>query len=94
MLTLEDFNKIPDGTIFATGILPNSPEGLYMINTRVGDNLLWLAKKGYGHDFAIYCHWQEKGFDFVEKEGDKLTTIDNIQKCVECSEEVLKLYRL
>ena len=94
MLTLADFNKIPDGKIFATGILPNSPEGLNMTNIRQGDNLLWLAKKGFGHDWSIYCHWQEKDFDFVKTNGDKLIAKSNILKCVKCSKAVLKLYRM
>lgn len=95
MLTLEEFDKIPDGKIFATGILPNSPEGLNMESAPrlQNKNLLWLAKKGYGHDWCIYCHWQEKGFEFVEQQGDKVLYKENILKCVECSEEVLNLYR-
>ena len=93
MLTLEEFNKIPDGKIFATGILPNSPEGLYMTDSQQGKHLLWLAKKGYGHDWSIYCHWEDKGLHFVETQGDKVTMKEDILKCVLCSEEVLNLYR-
>lgn len=94
MMSLEEFNKIPDGKIFATGILPNSPEGLNMINSHQGEKLLWLAKKGYGHDWSVYCHWEHKGLKFVEEEGDKVIGHSNIQKCVACTEDVLKLYRL
>jgi hypothetical protein len=96
MLTLKEFNKIPAGKIFATGILPNSPEGLNMVNSHQGEKLLWLAKKGYAPegDWSIYCHWLEKGLEFVEREGDKVIMPSNIQKCVLCTDEVLKLYRL
>jgi hypothetical protein len=96
MLTLEDFNKISDGRIFAIGILPNSPEGLYMESAPrlIGKELIWLAKKGFGNDWSIYTHWREKGFAFVETNGDKITGKDNILKCVKCSNAVLKLYRM
>lgn len=92
-MTLEEFNKILDGKIFATGVLPNSPEGLNMVDTHQGEELLWLAKKGYGHDWAIYCHWLDKGLEFVENHGDKVLMYDNIQKCVPCTEGVLQFYR-
>lgn len=92
-LTLDQLSQIKPGTIFASGILPNSPLGLNMVNIRQGDNLLWIAKKGYGHDWAIYCHWEEKGIDFVETQGDKVTCKEHIKKCVPCTEEVYNLYR-
>ena len=44
MLTEEKFKELPRGEIFATGILPNSNEGLFM--TRDGGDLKWVAIKG------------------------------------------------
>lgn len=58
-LTMEQFNKIPDGEIFAKGELPDNGNGINMTGT--GRNLKWLAKKGFGNDWAIYCWWARTG---------------------------------
>lgn len=47
-LTLKEFDSLPLGEVFATGVLPNSPEGIFMTNN--GGELRWVAKKGWGHD--------------------------------------------
>jgi len=94
MLTLKEFKKIPEGKIFASGTLPNTPEGLFMTNSHPGRMLLWIAKKGYGNDWAIYCHWIENGKYFVETQGDKVTALGNIKTCISCTKKVLKLYRI
>lgn len=91
MITKEDFDKIPNGIIFSTGVLPNSPEGLFMTNN--GGELRWIAKKGYGNDWTIYCHWSSKSIDWIEQSGDKVTAEYHIKKCVSCDDEVFKLYR-
>jgi len=97
-LTKKEFDKIERGQIFASGVLPNSPTGLFMTDT--GGNfdlrkthLRWIAKKGYGYDWAIFCHWD--GFTELEVAsiGDKVTSKQNIQKCVPCDDDVLNLYR-
>jgi len=96
MLSLIQFEKIPDGKVFATGVLPNSyeGEGLNMVGGHQGELLRWIAKKGYGHDWAIYCHWSNYSVEWIEENGDKVSSKDNIQKCVPCDKEVLNLYRL
>ncbi len=90
-LTTEQFDAIPDGKIFAQGILPNSPEGLFM--TQSGGELLWIAKKGYGFDWTIYCHWSHNSIEWIELHGDKVTSKDHILKCVPCEKDVFNLYR-
>lgn len=90
-LTLEKFNEIPYGEVFAKGVLPNSPEGLFM--TRSGGNLKWIAKKGGGNDWAVYCHWDYQTDEFVKTSGDKVHNEDHIKKCVPCTDEVFKRYR-
>lgn len=90
---MEQFDKLPLGEVFATGVLPNSEEGLFMTNSRKGDNLLWVAKKGWGHDWAIYCHWEENGEDFVREQGDKVRDENHIKLCVPCTDDVFKIYR-
>ena len=91
MLTTEKFNEIPLGEIFATGILPNSPDGIFM--TRDGGSLRWVAKKGHGYDWAIYCHWSHKSPEWIRDYGDKVTTEEYIKRCVPCTDEVFNLYR-
>ena len=91
-LTKEQFDLIPRGEVFATGILPNSPSGLFMTNNFYG-NLRWVAKKGYGYDWAIYCHWEEHDKEWVTAHGDKVTGEEHIKRCVPCEEEVFSLYR-
>lgn len=92
-IDLHTFNKILPGTVFAHGLIENSPEGLYMTNTNIGKQLLWVAKKGHGNDWCIYTHWDSKGFLYVVEQGDKVNGADNIKKLVNCEPNVLKLYR-
>lgn len=91
MMTLEEFNNIPRGEVFATGVLPNSPEGIFMTND--GGNLRWVAKKGWGNDWAVYCHWEHNSPEWIRDHGDKTHTEEYIRRCVPCTDEVFKLYR-
>jgi len=91
MLTIEQFKKLPAGKTFASGVLPNSEKGLFM--TRDGGELKWLAIKGWGNDWAVYCHWAHQTDEYIFHHGDKVVGKDNIQKCVPCEPEVLNLYR-
>jgi hypothetical protein len=90
-LTLEKFKEIPNGEVFATGVLPNSPKGLFVSDGR--GELRWIAKKGQIQDWAIYCHWAYMSESEVAASGDKVTMKENIQKCVPCADEVFRLYR-
>lgn len=93
-LRLEDFTKIPAGKIFATGVLPNTPIGLYMTEFKKGDNnLRWIAKKGHGEDWTIYCDWEGSSEDYIAKHGQKVETELNIQKCIDIDRDVLSRYR-
>lgn len=89
-MTLKEFEQIPDGTIFATGVLPNSLEGIFMTNS--GGELRWIAKKGYGNDWTIYCHWAHSSIDYIEQSGDKVSSKGNILKCLPECELILNLY--
>ena len=93
-MTLQEFDTLPSGEVFATGVLPNSPEGLFMTDSNPGRMLRWVAKKGYGHDWAVYCHWDDKSVEWVTQSGDKVGNERHIRKCVPCEDEVFKLYRL
>ncbi len=95
MLTLELFKQIPDGDVFAMGILPDSLEGINMSGS--GKLLRWIAKKGYANDWAIYCSFHdtpyEHSMEFIKAEGDKVHDTQNILACVNCDTKVLDLYR-
>ena len=90
-LTLEKFNEIPNGELFATGVLPNSSEGIFMTND--GGELRWVAVKGYANDWTIYCHWSYNNEKWIEKHGDKVCNERNIKKCITCNDDVFKRYR-
>lgn len=90
-MTLDEFKALPFDEVFATGILPNSPDGIFMTND--GGKLRWVAKKGRINDWAVYCHWDYKSEEYVKTNGDKLFEETHIQRCVPCTEEVMKLYR-
>lgn len=90
-LTEEQFKALPKGEMFATGVLPNSPKGLFMTNG--GGELRWVAKKGQIDDWAIYCHWADWTESEIMSNGDKVDNKIHIQRCVPCTDAVLKLYR-
>lgn len=92
-LTMEIFKAIEPGDIIASGMALNSPEELYMVDSNKGRVLKWVAKKGYGGDWAIYCYWANSSWDYVLRSGDKVHTIEHIQRLVPCDDDVLKKYR-
>jgi len=94
MVTIQQFDAIPDGETFAQGFALNDPDEIYMTDSRIGEELRWVAVKGYAHDWCIYCLWaNESTFGMVERNGDKIRTREYILKLVPCDEEVYKLYR-
>lgn len=90
-LTLDIFKMIPYGEVFASGILPNNEKGLFM--NRDKGYLRWVAKKGRIDDWAIYCHWIDKPFEFILSNGDKIASERNIRRCISCTDEVFNKYR-
>jgi hypothetical protein len=92
-LTLDDLNGMESELPFTRGIVPNSPEGVYMTDKRIGDPLLWVAKCGRINDWAIYIHWEENGETYVLNHGDKVRYREHIKKLVPCTDEAFKKYR-
>lgn len=92
-IDIEQFNSMPAGEVFVKGEVENSPNGIFMTNNKQGEMLKWVAKKGHGNDWCIYCHWSESGYDFVMTNGDKVTSEVNIRKLVPCTDEVFESYR-
>lgn len=85
---------MPPHQIIAQGTTENSPEGVYMTDFNKGKKLLWVAKRGEVHDWAIYIFWEEAGIHHVLAQGDKVTMPYHIKKLVPCDEEAFKMYRL
>jgi hypothetical protein len=94
-LTVAKLKEMDPKQIIASGTTTNSPEDIYMISSRLGDKLTWVAVRGGGyHDWTIYCDWVEKGdIDHVLKHGQKVFDPRNIQKLVPADEDAMKLYR-
>lgn len=94
LLDMAMLDRTPPGGILASGIIPNSLEGLYMTDTRKGDMLKWIAKKGHGwNDWAIYIHWANASTIWILSNGDKVTNVEHIRKLTNCTDEVLNHYR-
>lgn len=91
MMDLTQFEKIEPGEIFASGTIEDSPKGINMANT--GQELRWIAKKGFGNDWAIYCHWNKFSDETIARMGQKVASNDNIEKLVPCTIEMLNRYR-
>ena len=93
-ITNEIFEKIEPDRIFAVGVIPNSPEGLYMLRNNYDRLFLWVAKKGGNEDWAIYYNWMDSNsIENVKNFGDKVCSNKDIKKCVNCSDGVLAKYR-
>jgi hypothetical protein len=91
-MTLEEFREIPDGAVFATGGIPDTPDGLYM--TGSGRILLYVAKKGYNQDWALYCGFKAfNDFETIESNGDKVGGEENIRRVIPCMDDVFARYR-
>jgi len=90
-MTLEQFNAILPGTVFAKGESIDNETGLNMLHT---NNLLkWVAVKGWAEDWAIYVHLAENSFDYVRQFGDKVFDAVHIKRVVPCTDEVFARYR-
>ena len=89
--SMADFEKIPANGIIRKGMTTNSPQGLYM--TDGGGLLKWVAKKGMANDWAMYCEYMDKDYDYVLKHGQKVYDKNNIMNVFPVEEDVFKLYR-
>jgi hypothetical protein len=56
---------------------------------------MFVCKKGHGYDdWAIYCHFPERGVEWIRDHGDKVAGERNIRSVFPCSDEVFALYRM
>lgn len=91
MITKEDLEKMPKGTVFAQGELPDGPDGINM--TTSGRMLRWVAVRGAVPDWAIYCHFAENTWEYIRSVGDKVHDEENIRRCVDVDDTAMKMYR-
>lgn len=91
MLTLKDLKAMQSNLIFATGVVENSPLGIFM--SRSGGMLRWVAVRGGIWDWAIYCHWEDKSKEWIRDYGDKVHDEVIIKTLVPCTDEAFKMYR-
>ena len=88
---MEKFNSIPYGSVMFKGTIIDGPGGISMANS--GNMLKWIAKKGSGPDWAIYCGWDTWHNIYILQNGQKVNDEQNIRKLVNCEDEVFNLYR-
>ena len=94
ILTLEDFSKIKDGEIFLIGNGINSEKDIHITSFRNNAEITWVAKKGYGNDFAIYCGFKDQSsYLSVSEYGDKLMDLKTVKRLINCDDAVLQRYR-
>ena len=91
MLTLEMLKSMPADTIFATGVLSDSEDCLFM--TGSGKELRWVAVRGGIDDWCVYTLFADKSVEEIRRFGDKVHDKRNIQRCVVCDEEAFLRYR-
>lgn len=91
MLTIKKLKDMEPYTIFNSGTVIDSPDGINIDNS--GKTLRWVACRGGIHDWAIYCGLEDWSKELVASDGNKVTSEHNIKKLVECDDEAFKKYR-
>ena len=90
-LTQELLDATPPDGLICAGIAMDAEDGLFM--TGSNKELKWVAKKGYGKDWAVYTHFSSNSIDFVLSAGDKVQSKSNLMKILDFSEEIYSKYR-
>jgi hypothetical protein len=91
ILTLDVLNFLEQDKIFASGELPDNSFGINMDSS--GKMLRWVAVKGYGQSWSVYCHFANHSNDYIKDFGNKIMTEAYIKRCVPCSDEAFGKYR-
>ena len=90
-MNLQQFEEIEPDTIISSGLVENSPNGIFM--SRQGGMLRWVAVKGYGDDFSFYVGWSHKSQHEIAQNGDKTSNREKIKELTGFSDEIMKKYR-
>ena len=90
MLTIDKLKYYEPG-IFARGVTTDNSDGINLADT--GKELRWVAVRGDIHDWAIYCHFADKTYEWIKDHGDKVHRGVHIKKLIECDDEAFQMYR-
>lgn len=89
MTTFEEFKQIPPGQVVRIVITEHEKVQFGKLGS-----LMFVVKKGYGRDdWCIYYHLEERGLDYIKRQGDKLTSKQAIMDIFPCDEETFNRYR-
>ncbi len=86
MLTLQALKEMRPHEIIATGTVENSPEGVFMTREHPKRMLIWVAKRGEIHDWAIYRETAIKEAEWIVRER----TYDEVHEAVKKALSYLK----
>lgn len=92
MLTLKKLKEMEPHAVIAQGTVSDNSVGINMANS--GRLLKWLALRGEIEDWCIYCYFDDEAdWEYVQSNGDKVHSEDNIKKLVPCDQEAFGMYR-
>ena len=91
MLTIEQLEAMPYGTIFATGVAWDKPGGLFMAGT--SKELRWVAVRGGIADWTLYCHFSSHDTEWIKRLGYKVCMEHHIKMLVPCYQAAFNAYR-
>lgn len=89
-MTLEEYEKIPDGEVFR--IITTRHHHIIRINGGWPE-LLFACVKDDAHLWCIYYHYPSNGLEYVLTAGDKVIDKRNITELIPCDQGMLDMYR-
>jgi hypothetical protein len=92
LMTIEEFNKYPIGLIIRSGLISNSPTGVFMTNDDKLPLLRYVIIKRV-EGWVMYLGRVNQTIFEIAHNGDKSNTEEYIRRCFPCTDEVFKLYR-
>lgn len=86
LFTCEDLKSMKEFEIFKIGeeIIPEVTSA---------HPVKWVAVKGGGFDWAIYCGYTQMDDETISRVGDKIFTESAIKRLINCDEEFFNRYR-
>lgn len=91
MLSIEEYNLLPANSIIKSGIVSNTPNGVFMVRDETIKLLRYIVFKS---DFmwTLYIGTIDKSESWLLTSGDKIISRDTIKRLVCCDENVFNLY--
>lgn len=91
MFDLEEYDKLPNGCIFRTGMISNTPSGIFMTRDDTIPLLKFVLVKENEHFWSGFLGMPGHSDDYLLKHGDRIPFLQ-IKKVLHCSEEIEKKY--